>query len=102
MLQEGGGVQAQMPTATNDKARVHPASLKSNPWPSMTENHCSRHSQIDTYPKSVMQGSLLRAATNGPGFSSPCSHMVRKKAGHCAKHSALNREWRTPSQKRRR
>ena len=26
-----------MLTATNDKARVHPASLKSNPWPPVTE-----------------------------------------------------------------
>jgi hypothetical protein len=46
-----------MLTATNDKARVHPASLKSNTWPSVTEPLLtSQH--INTHPKSVMQGSL--------------------------------------------
>ena len=51
-----------MLTATNDKARVHPASLKSNPWPSMTEHNCSRHRYVDTRPKSVTQGSVLNSA----------------------------------------
>ena len=62
---------AQIPTATNDKARVHPASLKSK-WPSVTEP-CSHHVDKIRIPSRLCKARCCALPLVGREGSSGCS-----------------------------